>query len=334
MFQSFHQVDTSTTRNFDGTGLGLALCKRLAELMGGEVGVSSRPGQGSVFWFTSRLRFGAPVAAGVAAAAVRESRDVLRGARILIVEDNLLNQEVAAGLIEAVGATVVIANHGQEALTCLQAERFDAVLMDIQMPVMDGLQATRLIRQNPLFADLPVLAMTANARSEDGARCLEAGMNDFLTKPVLPARLYAALAQCLAPRAANVPAGGGAQAAAPAVGLPAGDPNIIDLSILSQQVGGDLQKVRRYGALFVQTMPGSMAELEAALGQGNLSTLAELGHRMKSSARLVGALGLASLCESLEGFRRGGTLGDAQLIVEKMPPLMARISADFTAAMS
>ena len=81
-------------------------------------------------------------------------------------------------------------------------------------------------------------------------------------------------------------------------------------------------------------MPGSMAELEAALGQGNLSTLAELGHRMKSSARLVGALGLASLCESLEGFRRGGTLGDAQLIVEKMPPLMARISADFTAAMS
>ena len=340
LFQSFHQVDTSTTRNFDGTGLGLALCKRLAELMGGEVGVSSRPGQGSVFWFTSRLRFGAPVAAGVAAAAVRESREVLRGARILIVEDNLLNQEVAAGLIEAVGATVVIANHGQEALTCLQAERFDAVLMDIQMPVMDGLQATRLIRQNPLFADLPVLAMTANARSEDGARCLEAGMNDFLTKPVLPARLYAALAQCLAPHAAHVPAGGGAQAAAPApapapaVGLPAGDPNIIDLSILSQQVDGDLQKARRYGALFVQTMPGSMAELEAALGQGNLSTLAELGHRMKSSARLVGALGLASLCESLEGFRRGGTLGDAQLIVEKMPPLMARISADFTAAMS
>ena len=161
-------------------------------------------------------------------------------------------------------------------------------------------------------------------------------MNDFLTKPVLPARLYAALAQCLAPRATSVPAGGGAQAAAPApaVGLPAGDPNIIDLSILSQQVDGDLQKVRRYGALFVQTMPGSIAELEAALGQGNLSTLAELGHRMKSSARLVGALGLASLCESLEGFRRGGTLGDAQLIVEKMPPLMARISADFTAAMS
>ena len=343
LFQSFHQVDTSTTRNYGGTGLGLAVCKQLAELMGGGVGVTSQPGQGSLFWFTSRVRFGAPVAIELPLAPalpVREPREIIHGARVLLVEDNLLNQEVAAGLLEDVGATVGIANHGGEALELLRTARFDFVLMDMQMPVMDGLQATRLIRENPAFAGLPVLAMTANARGEDRARCLEAGMNDFLTKPVMPDRLYAALAKWLMPGAAapTVEATAKPTAEAPAdtaltAAVPGADPNIIDLSILSRQVGGDPQKVRRYGALFVDAMPESMAELEAALGQGNLPTLADLGHRMKSSARMVGALGLATLCESLEGFRQGGTLDDAQLIVKQIPHLMARISADIAVAM-
>ena len=337
LFQSFHQVDTSTTRKYGGTGLGLAVCKQLAELMGGEVGVASQPGQGSVFWFTSRVRFGAPVAMDAPLAVaplVREPRQIIQGARILLVEDNVLNQEVAAGLLEDIGATVSIANHGGEALELLRTARFDCVLMDMQMPVMDGLQATRLIRENPLLAALPVLAMTANARGEDRARCLEAGMNDFLTKPVMPDRLYAALAKWLMPGAAAPTVEATVEATAkPTAEAPGADPNIIDLSILSRQVGGDAQKVRRYGTMFVQGMPESMAELEAALVQGNLPTLADLGHRMKSSARMVGALGLATLCESLEGFRQGGTLDDAQLIVEQIPHLMARISADIAVAM-
>ena len=114
--------------------------------------------------------------------------------------------------------------------------------------------------------------------------------------------------------------------------MPVGDPNIIDLSTLSRHVGGDPQKVRRYGTLFVEAMLESMAELEVALGQGSLPMLADLGHRMKSSARMVGAMGLAALCESLESFRHGGTLDDAQLIVDQIPHLLARISADIAVA--
>jgi len=321
LFQSFQQVDTSTTRDHGGTGLGLAVCKQLAELMGGRVGVHSRPGQGSVFWFTSRVRFGAPEVGGLAAAApalpLGAPRDRLRGARVLLVEDNLLNQEVASGLLEDAGVTVTIAQHGQEALAHLAQGRFDCVLMDLQMPVMDGLQATRLIRADASLAGLPVLAMTANARSEDRARCLEAGMNDFVTKPVLPDRLYAVLAEWLAPRCA----------------APGCDPDIIDLSLLARQVGGNAQKVNRYGRLFVEALPESLAELQAALAQGQLPMLADLGHRMKSSARMVGALGLATLCESLEDFREGGALADAQCIVDRFPHLMARISADVATAL-
>ncbi len=347
LFQPFQQVDASSTRNHGGTGLGLAICKQLAELMGGEAGVHSRPGQGSVFWFTARMRFGSPVLAEVPSAPalvpIRDAREVIFGARVLLVEDNRVNQEVACGLLEDAGVVVGIANHGQEALDQLRIDRFDCVLMDVQMPVMDGLQATRLIRADPVFAGLPVLAMTANARTEDRARCIAAGMNDFLTKPVLPDRLYGALAHWLTRRGgAAVREHGGNGAMQPSseacVALPApaaatapGDPGVIDLSILSRAVGGDPDKLRRYRALFVDGLPESMAELEAALGQGDQSALADLGHRMKSSARMVGALGLADLCGSLEELRHGARLGEARAVVEKITHWMARLSADNSA---
>jgi signal transduction histidine kinase/HPt (histidine-containing phosphotransfer) domain-containing protein/BarA-like signal transduction histidine kinase len=337
LFQTFHQADTSTTRQHGGTGLGLAVCKQLATLMGGEVGVHSQPGQGSRFWFTCRLRFGTSGTAGAAAAmapaGAGDPRQRLQGARILLVEDNLLNQEVAAGLLADAGVIVTVANHGQQALQQLQTARFDCVLMDLQMPVMDGLQATRAIRANPLFADLPVLAMTANARGEDRTHCLAAGMSDFLTKPVLPDQLFAAVARWLPP--VPVPASAPAAAApTPADGVPAGDPDIIDLSILSRQVGADTHKVRRYATLFVEAMPESMAELNTALDDGDLPTLADLGHRLKSSARMVGALGLAGLYELLEGLRHGGTVADARRIVDRIPPVLARISDDVATALT
>jgi CheY-like chemotaxis protein len=210
LFQLFQQADTSTTRKYGGTGLGLAISKQLASLMGGEVGVDSEPGQGSTFWFTAMLSTGtdhpaAPVHVAPPFTGLAENA-AIRGARVLVVEDNPVNQEVIAALLEHVGSTVCRAGNGQEALDALQRERFDCVLMDVQMPVMDGLEAIRRIRANPLVAATRVLALTANASDADRQLCLDAGMDDFITKPVVPATLYAVLARWL-PRPSTRPAG-------------------------------------------------------------------------------------------------------------------------------
>jgi signal transduction histidine kinase/HPt (histidine-containing phosphotransfer) domain-containing protein len=344
LFQSFHQADTSTSRRYGGTGLGLAICKRLATLMGGEVGLHSTPGQGSTFWFTARLRqaqaLPAASAPSLLAQPVEAPWAVINGARILVVEDNLTNQEVAVGLLQAQGAITRTADNGQLALDLLRLERFDCVLMDAQMPVMDGLRATALIRANPLLAAMPVLAMTANARNEDRQRCLAAGMDDFMTKPVDPERFYSTVASWLlrrgrvaaerAPPVATVL--DGAVPAATWV-APAGDPDIIDLQLLSHAVAGHPDKVRRYARLFADAIPETLVELQGTLARKDLPALADLGHRLKSSARMVGAMGFATLCQSLEEFRSVGDVEQAQCIVDQMPLLLAAVSADITRAL-
>jgi len=201
LFQMFQQADNSTTRKYGGTGLGLAISKQLAALMGGEVGVESRLGEGSTFWFTVGLspaatRLSAPVSPQLSAPVPLDTSG-LAGASILVVEDNPINQEVVAALLEHEGATVVRAGNGQEALDALLRDRFDCILMDVQMPVMDGLEATRRIRADVAIAATPVIALTANASDADRRMCLEAGMDDFLTKPIAPKSLYATLARWL-----------------------------------------------------------------------------------------------------------------------------------------
>ncbi|WP_200329090.1 PAS domain-containing hybrid sensor histidine kinase/response regulator [Thiocystis violacea] len=203
IFLPFTQADESTTRRYGGTGLGLAIVKRLAEHMGGEVGVVSQPGRGSRFWMTARLRK-APweaVAPAVAEPPAQAAEQILRqhcaGRRLLVVEDEPINQLIAADLLEDVGFQVDTADNGQIALDKVREKRYELVLMDMQMPVMNGLEATRAIRQLPGRARLPIIAMTANAFAEDRLACVEAGMNDFLGKPFQPERLYATLLRWL-----------------------------------------------------------------------------------------------------------------------------------------
>jgi HPt (histidine-containing phosphotransfer) domain-containing protein len=174
--------------------------------------------------------------------------------------------------------------------------------------------------------------MTANVRSEDRARCMEAGMDDFVAKPVVPAQLYATLARWLPPRHARTPLGDESpdsqeMTLPQTLELPAGDPNVIDLAILSRSVGGNPQKIRRYASLFVEAMPETLAELQTTLATGDLRALADLGHRLKSSSRMVGAIGFSDLCQSLEAFRSGGTIDQASAVIEKMPAILAQVSA-------
>lgn len=191
LFEKFVQEDSSTTRNFGGTGLGLAICKSLVHMMGGDMGAESTLGVGSTFWFTVPLPLRQPPEALVAPAALALTRPF----RVLLAEDNVVNQKVAVHMLEKLGGQVDVVANGSEAVDMARGFRYDLILMDCQMPEMDGYQATRLIRQ--FHAKLPIIALTANAMKGDSQRCLEAGMDDYLTKPIASSALQAALVRWL-----------------------------------------------------------------------------------------------------------------------------------------
>ena len=209
LFQDFEQADSSTTRRYGGTGLGLAICRRLADLMHGEVGVTSATDMGSCFWFSLRVDTMSaaapePTLTGTGGlsggAAARKLLARFSGTRVLLAEDNHVNQEVAVALLGTAGIVVDVAENGQQALDMLAhsnsnsgAGDYALVLMDVQMPVMDGLDATRAIRARPSGQTIPILAMTANAFAEERERCLSVGMNDHVAKPVVAEQLFATL---------------------------------------------------------------------------------------------------------------------------------------------
>jgi len=198
LFSPFEQADDSTTRKYGGSGLGLNIVRQLAHLMQGEAGVNSAPGIGSTFWFTAR--FGKPASLANTTLPARQTeastdyeaqlQAEFQGSRLLVVEDEPINREITLIMLETSGLLIDCATNGQEACDMAATQRYDLILMDMQMPVMDGLAATRHLRAGGINAGTPIIALTANAFSEDRMRCAEAGMNDFVSKPIDPEQLY------------------------------------------------------------------------------------------------------------------------------------------------
>ncbi|OGS80410.1 MAG: hypothetical protein A2061_04815 [Gallionellales bacterium GWA2_59_43] len=331
LYSPFWQADSSSTRKHEGIGLGLAICKKLVEKMNeGELGVNSTPGNGSTFWFSARLDKARARRSGNETPATTGNYTYIKGSRILVAEDNVLSQTIIGGLLESAGAMVHRARNGTEALELLHQNTFDCVLMDVQMPEMDGIAATRAIRADPALAELPVIAVTAHASKENRRRCLDAGMNDFIGKPFTPASLYARLAYWLPPH--HTPdAARPLQLSIEAIpqddqAYRSGDNEIIDLSTLSELIGNDRARMREFANKFVELARGDMPQIEAALAHNDHETLGRLAHHHKAPARMVGAQGFANLCQELsDHIKQAATPAQISQTVARMRPLLDRI---------
>ena len=306
LFQPFEQGDNSTTRKFGGTGLGLAISRELTQMMGGEVGVSSQLGIGSTFWFSAKLRY-APNLSSDTTRMLPSDRNALRGAHILVVDDNEFNLDVAKELLEDVGLQVTLASNGEQAIECLRLHRFDWVLMDIHMPVIDGIEAVRLIRSNELTSDVCVIATTANAFVEDHEKYLHAGMNDVVTKPIDPDHLYATLLKWFHVSVSHDIDVTHAMLPVTHSPLPTSLQEVDfeamalwDASTLFRTVGDDLAVHKRLLNKFLVGASTQVDTIMKAIDVALWDSAADVSHKLKSAARTVGAVRLGAYCEAIE----------------------------------
>jgi signal transduction histidine kinase/DNA-binding response OmpR family regulator len=313
LFRAFSQADRSITRRFGGTGLGLSIAKRLVELMGGTIGVFSQLGVGTTFWFSVCLPAGTAPAKSVPVADDSAGLQDLfagRGGRVLVADDVITNQQVAIGILQQMGVRADAVANGAEALAALQALPYDLVLMDVQMPLMDGLEATRQIRlleSSHICASpgaslngqrVPIIALTAGAMEGDRENCLRAGMDDFVPKPVMPRALAQVLAKWLP---------GDRQ---PAETKTAGDEDrlrssaassaVFDAAGLLSRLMGDRQVVGRVLDGFLNEMPRQILGLMQFVEAGRLEEARNQAHKIKGASATVGGEALRALASNLE----------------------------------
>jgi CheY-like chemotaxis protein len=312
IFASFAQADASTTRTHGGTGLGLSISKQLVELMGGEIGVESVEGRGSRFWFT--VRFGAALAPGeieppipqddVAARTPSSPHDVL------VVEDNVVNQQVAVRMLTDRGHRVDVAMNGRDAIDAVSRNHYDVVLMDCQMPVMDGYDAARTIRAAEGSArHTPIIAMTAGAMLGDRERCVDAGMDDYIAKPIRAGELLGVVTRWATSEVLD-----------PAV--------IAELRDLDERAGGMAQVV----AAYVVDTTARLDVLRQSVAAGDLALVASSCHYVKGSSASMGARAMPAVCAELAAAAARGDLSDGPDILRRLEIEHDGVRAALTAA--
>jgi signal transduction histidine kinase/CheY-like chemotaxis protein/HPt (histidine-containing phosphotransfer) domain-containing protein len=317
LFQAFTQADSSTTRKFGGTGLGLAIAKRLAQRMGGSITLESEYGKGSTFHFLGRFKQGDPNAciklheAKAMSLMGVDPCESLRGIQILVAEDSVMNQQIITELLEKAEAKVFIADNGLDAVHLARQQQFDIVLMDIQMPVMDGLRTTQELRKMPHYANIPIIALTANVFQTDIEQCFAVGMNDHIGKPIQVNELFSKLDRLL--RASNSPSDSqhpeGSKSAAPlpfvkntAITIPMATPipSFLDIAGALARIGNNQALLAKLVMLFRQNEVDTPQRIQEALAAGDMVLAKRLAHTLKSSAATVGAIRLEAAARAME----------------------------------
>ena len=311
LFAPFTQADDSTTRKFGGTGLGLVIIRELAQRMDGHVGFESAEGLGSTFWFRQRV----PIHLGPPPAHTQPANGRRMTGRVLLVEDNEVNREISGAILESLGCAVDFAHDGEQAVSARRSGSYQVILMDCQMPVLDGFAATRQIRAEERAAgraEVPIIALTANALAGDRELCLNAGMNDYLAKPINRAQLTAALARYLeAPAEPEAGAAAGQPATDSATGhgerrtLMLFDPGVVQ-SLPMVADGSNPGFADRVLEMFVDSAGKLLASFAEAADTGDAPTMQRAAHTLKSSAATVGALALAEQARQIEMHLRSG----------------------------
>jgi PAS domain S-box-containing protein len=316
LFSAFVQADASTTRKYGGTGLGLAISKQLVEMMGGGIGVTSREGEGSTFWFTAvfdRTPCGEPYSVDEQAESRSTAPDALRHAghreRVLVAEDNFTNREVILAQLKKLGYNGEAVTNGAEAVAAVERGGFELVLMDCAMPVMDGYEATHRIRQSTQ-PNIPIIALTASAMPPDRERCLSEGMDDYLAKPVELPQLAGVLAKWITVSSADDQRGDPAQTRQE---LPANPTNIVfDSDSLLRRLMGDRELARGVLKRFIQDAPSQLEGLHVRLYELDAPGTQLRAHTLKGSAATVGAGALHAVALAMETAASGGRLDDCR----------------------
>jgi len=325
IFEPFMQAHVAITRTHGGTGLGLSICRELISMMGGELKVDSEAGKGSCFSF--ELPF------AISSSKLNQStvaQDLnyqsLGNRNVLVAEDVELNQYLVRHIMESWGFTVDVVNNGREAVAMVEKNKYDLVLMDIQMPEMDGIEATRAIRQlnDPVKAAIPIVALTANALKGDSEKYLAAGMNDFLPKPFNEQKLFMVISN-------NLKTGAGTSATKPMnesnTSVMGTEEKLYDLNMVQTISGGDTGFVKKMVQLFLETVPPSMADLQKETAQQNWVNASKLAHKLKAT---IDSMGITKIKEVVRTIETNGKKGEE---LDKIPAQVKEVIVVLEACM-